>query len=924
MAIAVLQARRAVPVALTLLACVVGSLTAGVEVSGAETVNTCVAKSDGTVWCWGHGADGQLGGGTSQTSTAPLQVAGVGDAVTVATSTSNGCALLSAGTVSCWGNTYMGILALDDVGSAEHPPERIGTARMIDGVTGAQSLSVGQGGACVVRADGKVVCWGCDENGLSGNGGGNSCDGWNYNPSGLFGPSVVPGVDGAVSVSIGQRHACAALSDGTVKCWGLDNGTGRLGVDFPEPEQGPSSPQTVGGLHGVTAVAVGSDQSCALTTGGAVACWGRPLGWWSDEPGSHEPTAVEGIAGALELSIDEARACAILSDRQVKCWGWIVPDMVGLPESASLTPVTIPGVTDAAKLTGSTYAPCVIRTTGTVACWGNDYLGLTGSGRPLARTVYDVGGRVAGLDNASVVTVGQSFGCGLRQSGGGVACVGFGPFRAEPDPNEWSHREELRGLTIAQEAWEVPGSEGASSVDAGAAIGCAVIGGLVKCLGKPSSEGGSLGGGDEVGDSLFEPVTVTGISDAEAVSVGRRTACALLQGGTVSCWGELWEGDPGGTVLENEAQPVAGLSDAVQIDAGSGFACAVREGGQVACWGSNHDKPFGVEEPAGSVSAIDVVGIEGAVKVRTSNDAACALIDDGSVTCWGQGMTDSLGFASFAPAPVGGVEEAGDVAIDPASDSLCWVRDDNVWCRGQFAQFFHAINGDLDLFTDQLDEGIDPDAPVTLPGVDNAAAIDLAGEFGCVRLADGGMRCFGVSYVGLGDGRMPTGHGPAVVPVTVAGISGLRTGLPTGDDDPPGDESEPATDPDPETVTDLDPAEADAELPVLPPLPRVTGVPAPPDSHRTAAPAVVRSDKVVLTRFAVRRTGATCPKRVSARITAGTRTRTLTTSRIEQRGQYCVLTVTLALPKGSTHAKTARFKVRGKGIKTRVTRVKRR
>lgn len=920
MAIAVLQVRRAVSAVLVLLAAVVLSLSAGAAVAGAETANTCVVKSDGTVWCWGLGEVGQLGNGLAAFGSAtPVQVVGVTGAVEVATGTSNGCALLEAGTVSCWGGTYVGVLALDDLGTSESPPQRVGAARVIAGVDGAQSISVGQNGACVVREDGKVVCWGCDKEGLSGQGVRGSCDTWNYEPDGLFRPSVVPGIDGAVSVSVGQQHACAVIGDGSVKCWGTDGGMGRIGAEVPE-SGAPVSPRTVAGVAVATAVSVNGYMSCAIVAGGAVSCWGRPSGWFSDDPGTHNAALVDGISGALDLKLDDGRACVILSDRKVKCWGWVVPDMTRLPDSGSPTPVLIPGVAGAAKLTGSTFAPCVVRANGTVACWGNDFGGAAGSGRPIVDTLYDVGGRVLGLDDSTAVTVGSYFGCGLRQSGGGVACIGLGPFRTEPDPGEWSPSESKRGLTLAQEAWQVPGSEGASSVDAGGTVGCAVIGGLVKCLGKPSSEGGSLGGGDGVGDSLFVPVTVTGISDATAVSVGSRAACAIHQAGAVSCWGQVWDTGSGYTTLDNDARAVTGLSDAVQVSAGAGFGCAVRAGGQVACWGDNYNKVFGTGSPNGSAGAVDVDGVEDAVKVRTSNDAACALIGDGTVTCWGEGMTDTLGYGSFQAAQFDGVEDADDVAIDADSDSVCWVREGGVWCRGLLGLVIHAMNGEINFATGDLDEGIDPDAPVAVPGVENATAVDLSGMAGCLRLTDGGMRCFGMSYFGLGDGRLPTGHGPAVVPLTVSGLSGVRTGLPSGDDSPV-DEPEPVTDPG--TVADIDPAEGGF---VLPPLPVVPGVPVlpSPGAQLSAAPAVLRANQLVLTRFAVRRAGARCPGRVSARISVGSRTRTLTTSRVERRGRYCVLTVSLALPKAATKAKNVRFKVRGKGVKTRVVRVKRR
>jgi alpha-tubulin suppressor-like RCC1 family protein len=309
----------------------VTGLSAPVAVAAAYS-ETCALLSGGAVACWGANQVGQLGDGNSSgpelctdqlpCSTTPVLVSGVSDATSVATNGGFSCAVLSSGVVKCWGTDEEGPDGPDASGSYG------GTvATTVSGLPPAAEVSVGTlNYACVLLLDGTVQCWGSNPYGQLGNG----------SVTNATDPAPVLGITGATAIAAGWDHACALLAGGTVACWG-DDGDGELGLGTAASSQPcgdpcATTPVKVPNLSGVTAIAAGLEDTCALLSDGTVRCWGfNADGQLGDGTTTNSPTpvAVTGLTGATAIAMSEEQACALLASGGVVCWGRNDSDQLG-------------------------------------------------------------------------------------------------------------------------------------------------------------------------------------------------------------------------------------------------------------------------------------------------------------------------------------------------------------------------------------------------------------------------------------------------------------------------------------------------------------------------------------------------------------------------------------------------------------------
>ncbi|MBK9443457.1 MAG: RCC1 repeat-containing protein [Comamonadaceae bacterium] len=288
-------------------------LPATIIPSGASFITMGVFHScaivAGTLNCWGNNSHGELGTGNQTQSLVPTATQGLSGSVTaVATGQYHTCAIINNGSTQCWGQNYRGQLGIGTLTEFDYR-----TVPQTSTVSGASALAAGAEFSCAIVA-GAVKCWGSNLSGQLGNGvteaqpvhvvaipvganataissrqdhgcavvnGAVKC--WGHNPSGQLGdgttlaratPVGVSGlVSGATAVAAGGEHSCAIVA-GAVKCWG-SNARGQLGSGGPATPQ--TTPVNVAGLTtGVTAIAAGSEHTCALK-GGQVSCWGDNL-----------------------------------------------------------------------------------------------------------------------------------------------------------------------------------------------------------------------------------------------------------------------------------------------------------------------------------------------------------------------------------------------------------------------------------------------------------------------------------------------------------------------------------------------------------------------------------------------------------------------------------------------------------------------
>ena len=357
--------------------------TSGWAQVSAGVDHTCGVRADGTAWCWGSNAHGQLGDGSKRSSRVPVQVEGVpaydpdtemgSDAsatwTQISAGSANTCAVRSDQTAWCWGANRYGQLGtprlsgdaacgiggsdqIDCFGPDQASPQQVVTSsgdRLL-----LVTIDTADRAGCGLDEGSVAWCWGWTQPGVDSDAA--RLEGQEYHfdqiaTDGAHGCGVEPdhrlrcwgssafgelgngtaaapnyllarvgtATDWAV-VSPGTRFTCGLRSPGSAWCWGV-NDRGQLGMGNLSPRVAPAR---VGDAGNWGTVESGGSHVCGIRSPGSLWCWGE------DHDGQlgigktsyrKSPTRLGTGSSWVQVSSGDRHSCAVTVDGTAWCWG---------------------------------------------------------------------------------------------------------------------------------------------------------------------------------------------------------------------------------------------------------------------------------------------------------------------------------------------------------------------------------------------------------------------------------------------------------------------------------------------------------------------------------------------------------------------------------------------------------------------------
>jgi alpha-tubulin suppressor-like RCC1 family protein len=407
-------------------------------------------------------------------------------------------------------------------------------------------------------------------------------------------------------------------------------------------------------------LAVGSSMSCAVLDNGSLMCWGSDghgqLGDGGQMANQVRPTNLVVLPEGrhvMEIHAVRTHVCALLDDGAVWCWGYgsngELGDGTTNTYSSPTNAVILPAGRTAVSIGLGGYHACAILDDASMVCWGLDNHGQGGNGQD---------------DNDP---------------------------RATP-------------VTVA-----FPQGREPVQVDGGEAHTCALMNdGGVMCWGRDHV--GQLGD-NGTNANQYEPGSNAMLPDgrrATSISLAGHTSCAVLDDGTLACWGENNYGQLGdNTTTRRNVPTLAHLPENLTVlDVGVNYhnTCVVYANGSMGCWGHDHRGRLANGPDEGNTWLPSVINqSSGFVDVEVGVDHSCAHHEEGIVQCWGRSNWGQSGTGQtynrleatpvdFTDAPFASVHGPAPTgwASDGALRALLMNPDNGVW----------DLNMDLPLGTD--------------------------------------------------------------------------------------------------------------------------------------------------------------------------------------------------------------------------------
>ena len=738
--------------------------------------HSCAILDDASLKCWGDNTQGQLGDNTLLNSNTPVNVdLGSDIPVTISAGAKHTCVVLATANLKCWGDNSDGQLGDGTTNSANTPSFVNLDSNLVLGV------STGKTHTCVIMNNRSLKCWGDNSQGQLG-------DSTNIDK---HIPTTISLGGDPVAISTGDYHTCSLLSDATLSCWG-DNSQGQLG----DGSNGNSNSPIESIISGITSISLGNSHTCALDNSYQLKCWGdnsfSQLGDGSDSD-SNVPLGVSFSGGKFPISISSGGhyTCSSINNDLLRCWGiggseplaiGVSPTDLSIPRWSYINSAErdldddsnlnifdthivsdadgdgFPSESDSDDNNPAIAATCGIGEYGRYYCQQATvgfYVDAPGS---LIKIPASPGNYV----NTNGATAQSPCSIGTFQELSGMekcddSYPGYYVMSEGSSTQTACSGGTYNPLSGSSSSGDCIGSDAGHSVpiltdiNSGTSHSCAILDdGSIRCWGNNAN--GQLGDGSR-DDRLIPTLVNTPLGrNATSLSTGLAHSCAIFDDHSLRCWGDNSYGQLGdGTLIERILPTSVNLGNgrsAISVSLGQTHTCAILDDNSLKCWGGNANGQLGDESTSDrkSPQSISFGGYD-VTSVSAGAYHTCALLNDTSINCWGDNWHGQLGDGSndkqLTPVSLG--DQYQSRSISSGSFHTCAIMINNsLYCWG-LNSGGQLGNGDFN----------NTNVPSMVALSENQITSTVGSGFHhtCVILDVGAIMCWGDNTKGqLGDG----------------------------------------------------------------------------------------------------------------------------------------------------------------------------
>jgi alpha-tubulin suppressor-like RCC1 family protein len=375
----------------------------------------------------------------------------------------------------------------------------------------------------------------------------------------------------------------------------------------------------------IAEVEVGDQHTCALTTSGALYCWGRgdvgQVGNGKNDGANNRPILVRS-SGVASICAAGYHSCILSFDGAVFCFGWNVANQLGDGTALNRNiPVPVLGLqANVTAISCGDFHNCALNSSGNVLCWGYNAQGQLGDGSTTNRASPVP---VLNLPPIKSIQLGIVSSCALASSTMHLYCWGS-------NNNGQIGNGVVGGEEHVKSPVQVIGMGSVLLFALGGTTTCASNLSGVFCWG--ANQAGQVGDGTSTQTPKALPTAVkpSHMGPVQALSLGDSFGCALDMADSLWCWGRInqssihydvqgYRGNTDFNFFASLAEPVNASAaivhlpwNARKLGCGNKNVCVVSINGTLICWGAQEFTsltPSAVFVSSSSVVVLTVAGL---------------------------------------------------------------------------------------------------------------------------------------------------------------------------------------------------------------------------------------------------------------------------------------------------------------------------